>query len=47
MAIDGRGALRDGSLAVFLRAFGFVASVATLAFAVELLVRTLMTAAGI
>ena len=47
IAIDGRGALRDGPLGALVRAFVFVASVATLAFAVEVLVRTLMTAAGL
>ena len=47
IAIDGRGALRDGPAGALLRAFVFVASVATLAFAVEVLVRTLMTAAGL
>jgi hypothetical protein len=47
IAIDGRGALRNGPLGALARAFVFVASVATLAFAVEVLVRTLMTAAGL
>ena len=47
IALDGRGALRDGPSGALLRAFVFVASVATLAFAVEVLVRTLMTAAGL
>jgi len=47
LAIDGRGALRDGPAGALVRAFVFVASVATLAFAVEVLVRTLMTAAGL
>ncbi len=47
IAIDGRGALRDGPLGALLRAFMFAVSVATLAFAVEVLVRTLMTAAGL
>jgi hypothetical protein len=46
-AIDGRGALRDGPLGALVRAFVFVASVATLAFGVEVLVRTLMRAAGL
>jgi hypothetical protein len=46
-AIDGRCALRDGTAGAWLRALVFVASVATLAFAVEVLVRTLMTAAGL
>ena len=45
--IDGRGALRDGPAGTLLRGLVFVASVATLAFAVEVLVRTLMTAAGL
>jgi len=47
LAIDGRGALRDGPAGAIVRACVFVASVATLAFAVEVLVRTLMTAAGL
>jgi hypothetical protein len=46
LAIDGRGALRDapGSL---LRALIFVGSVATLVLGAELLVASLMSAAGI
>jgi len=47
IAIDGRGILRDGAAGALLRACAFVASVATLAVAVDLLVRTLMTAAGL
>jgi hypothetical protein len=47
IAIDGRGALRDRPAGALLRAFLLVASVATLAFAVEVLVRTLMAAAGL
>jgi len=47
LAIDGRGMLRDGPAGTLLRALVFIASVATLAFAVEVLVRTLMTAAGL
>jgi hypothetical protein len=47
LAIDGRGVLRDGPAGALLRALVFVASVATLAVAVEILVRTLMTAAGL
>src|SRR5262249_43029402 len=46
IALDGRGVLRDRAAGTLL-ALVFVASVATLAFAVELLVRTLMTAAGL
>jgi hypothetical protein len=47
LAVDGRGVLRDGAAGMVLRAVIFVASVATLALAVEVLVRTLMTAAGL
>ena len=47
LAIDGRGVLREGAATMVLRALIFVASVATLAVAVEVLVRTLMTAAGL
>lgn len=47
LAIGGRGVLRHAPAGAALRAFVFVASVATLAFAVEVLVRTLMTAAGL
>ena len=46
IAIDGRGVLRDGATGTLLRALAFVASVATLAFAVDVLVRTLLTASG-
>jgi hypothetical protein len=46
IVIDGRGALRDGSAGTVLRALAFVASVATLAFAVDVLIRTLLTASG-
>ena len=46
IAIDGRGVLRHRAAGTLL-ALVFVASVATLAFAVEVLVRTLMTAAGL
>jgi hypothetical protein len=47
LAIDGRSVLRDGPAGTLLRALVFVASVATLALAVEVVVRTLMTAAGL
>lgn len=47
IAIDGRGALRSGPSGALLRACVFIASIVTLAFAVEVLVRTLMTAAGL
>jgi len=47
LAIDSRGVLRDSPAGTLLRALVFVASVATLAFAVEVLIRTLMTAAGL
>lgn len=46
LAIDGRGAWRGGAAPALLRAFLFVASVATLVLGVELLVGTLMSAAG-
>ena len=47
LAIDGRCLLRNGTAGTLLRALVFFASVVTLALAVELLVRTLMTAAGL
>ena len=47
LAIDGRGLLRDGPTRTLLRAIVFAASVATLALAAEVLVRTLMAAAGL
>jgi len=47
LAIDGRGVLRGGASGALVRAFLFAAAVATLAFAVDVLVRTLMTAAGL
>jgi len=47
LAIDGRGLLRDGAARTLVRAIVFAASVATLALAVEVLVRTLMRAAGL
>jgi len=47
IAVDGRGVLRGGAAGTLLRALAFVTSVGTLAFAVEILVRTLMTAAGL
>jgi len=46
LAIDARGALHDGAAATLLRAIVFVASVATLVLGVELLVGSLMSAAG-
>ena len=46
MAIDGRGAWRAGAAPTLLRACLFVASIATLVLGVELLVGTLMSAAG-
>ena len=45
-AIDGRGIMRDGPAGALLRALAFAASVATLALAVDVLVRTLLTASG-
>jgi hypothetical protein len=47
LAIDGRGILRDGAASTILRAVIFVGSVATLVLGVELLVSTLMSAAGV
>ena len=47
LTIDGRGALRGGASGTLVRMLVFIASVATLAFAVEVLVRTLMLAAGL
>jgi len=47
LAIDGRGALRDGAAATLLRALVFVGSIATLVLGVELLVESLMAAAGV
>ena len=46
LAIDGRGLLRHGSTAAVFRALVFVASIATLVLGVELLVGSLMSAAG-
>ena len=46
LAIDGRGVLRDGAAPALLRALLFVASVTTLVLGVEVLVGTLMSAAG-
>lgn len=46
LAIDGRGALRDGAAGTVLRALVFVGSVATIMLGVELLVSSLMSAAG-
>lgn len=46
IAIDGRGALRDGATGAVLRALVFVGSIATLVLGVELLVGSLMSAAG-
>jgi len=47
LAIDGRGALRDGAVPTLLRTLLFIGSIATLVLGVELLVATLMSAAGI
>lgn len=47
LVVDGRGLLRGGAGDIFVRAVAFCASIATLALAVEVLVRTLMTAAGL
>jgi hypothetical protein len=46
LAIDGRGVLRDGAVVTVLRALVFVGSVATLVLGAELLVSSLMSAAG-
>jgi hypothetical protein len=46
LAIDARGALHGGAAATLLRACVFVASIATLVLGVELLVASLMAAAG-
>jgi len=46
LAVDARGALHDGAAGTLLRAFVFFASVATLVLGVELLVGSLMSAAG-
>jgi hypothetical protein len=45
-AVDGRGILRGDPVSAALRMLAFCGSVATLALGVEVLVRTLMTAAG-
>jgi hypothetical protein len=47
LAIDGRGALRDGATATLLRALVFIGSVAMLVLGVALLVSALMSAAGL
>ena len=47
LAIEGRGVLRDGTALTLLRALLFVGSVATLVLGAELLVGSLMAAAGI
>jgi hypothetical protein len=47
LAIEGRGVLRDGTAATLLGALLFVGSVATLVLGAELLVGSLMAAAGI
>ncbi len=47
IAIDGRGALRDDMPGFVLRTLVFCGSVALLAFGVELLIRTLMTAGSL
>ena len=46
LAVDARGALHDGAGGTVLRACVFVASIATLVLGVELLVGSLMSAAG-
>jgi len=46
LAIDGRAAFRDGGVPALFRVFVFVASIATLVLGVELLVGSLMSAAG-
>ena len=46
LAIDGRAAFRDGAALALMRAFLFVVSIATLMLGVELLVGSLMSAAG-
>jgi hypothetical protein len=46
LAIDGRGLLRHPAGGTFLRALVFVGSVATLVLGVEVLVGSLMSAAG-
>jgi hypothetical protein len=46
LAIDSRGALRHSATGALLRALIFVGSVATLVLGVELLVGSLMSAAG-
>jgi hypothetical protein len=46
LAIDGRGALRGHASEIVLRGLALCGSVAALAFAVEVLVRTLLTASG-
>jgi hypothetical protein len=45
-AVDGRGLLRHGAPGAVLRALVFVGSIATLVLGVELLVGSLMSAAG-
>lgn len=45
-AVDGRGLLRHGGGATVVRALVFVGSIATLVLGVELLVASLMSAAG-
>jgi hypothetical protein len=47
LAIDGRGLLRHGAAGTLLRALIFVGSVATIVLGVELLVASLMSAAGV
>ena len=46
LAVDGRAALRSGSVATVIRALLFCGSVATLAIGVEILIRSLFAAAG-
>lgn len=47
LAVDGRGVLRDGTVATVSRALIYCGTVATLALGVELLVSVLMSAAGL
>jgi len=47
LALDGRAALRHAAGGTLIRAMVFVGSLATLVLGVELLVATLMSAAGI
>ena len=47
LALDSRGALRDGAAATALRAVFFIGSIAMLVLGVALLVSALMSAAGL